>query len=91
MNTKALLTIKTEKSLKDLAQKTAEEIGIPLGTIINALIKQFVRDKEVTLSIRNKPNAHLKSLIREAEAELANGKTSAAHKSVVSLMKDLDA
>ncbi len=74
MNTKTLLTIKTDKTLKDLAQKTAEEIGIPLGTIVNALIKQFVRNREVTLSCEHNPSKYLISAIKDAEKEYRTGK-----------------
>lgn len=76
MNTKTLITIKTEKSLKELAQKTAQEIGIPLGTIINSLIKQFVRNKEVVLSVTNRPSAYLKQAIEDSEREIAEGNVS---------------
>lgn len=46
------LTIKTNKKLRDEAKKTAEKLGVPLTTILNAFMRQFVRDKEVTLSAR---------------------------------------
>ena len=44
------LLIKTKKSLKIEAQKVAEDMGIPLTTVINSFLKQFVREKEITLS-----------------------------------------
>ncbi|HEX9722512.1 MAG TPA: type II toxin-antitoxin system RelB/DinJ family antitoxin [Candidatus Paceibacterota bacterium] len=65
MNT--TLTIKTDKKLRDQAKKTAGELGVPLGTVLNALMRQFVRDKEVTLSARF-PNAQTLRAMREARA-----------------------
>ena len=50
MNT--TLTVKTEKKLRDAAKKTAGDLGLPLTTIVNALLKQFVREQEITLSAR---------------------------------------
>lgn len=64
MNT--TLTIKTDKKLRDAAKKTAHELGLPLGTVVNALMRQFVRDKEITLSARF-PNAETKKAMREAQ------------------------
>ncbi len=76
MNTKTILNIKTEKSLKGAAQQTAKEIGIPLGTAINAFLKQFVRDKEITLSSNNSvPTPYLQSIIKEAEKEYIRGES----------------
>ena len=64
MNTKTIINIKTEKSLKRAAQETAEELGVPLSTAINAFLKQFVRDKEITFSV-NIPNAETKRALLE--------------------------
>jgi len=61
MNT--TLTIKTNKTLRDAAKKTAIELGVPLGTVLNALMRQFVRDKEIMLSARV-PNAETRRAMR---------------------------
>lgn len=70
MNTKTIINIKTEKSLKRAAQETAGEIGIPLGTIVNAFLKQFVRDREVVVSTSLRPSRYLREVIADAEREL---------------------
>lgn len=62
MNT--TLTIKTDKKLRDEAKKTAGVLGVPLGTVLNALMRQFVRDKEITLSARL-PNLQTQRAIGE--------------------------
>ncbi len=74
MNTKTLLTVKTDKSLKKAAQEIAGEIGIPLGTLVNTFLKQFVRNKEVTLSSEYVPTPELIASLLEAEREFADGK-----------------
>jgi antitoxin component of RelBE/YafQ-DinJ toxin-antitoxin module len=45
-------TVKTDKKLHKDAKKTAEKLGIPLTTIINAKLKEFVREQAITVSAR---------------------------------------
>ena len=88
-NTKTLLTIKTDKSLKLAAQEVAGELGFSLGTLVNALLRQFVRTKEVNLSVSYKPTPYLVAAIAEAEKEYAEGKLPVAH-SVKELIQELN-
>ena len=69
-----MLNIKIDARLKAQAKKIAEELGIPLGTIAVAFIRQFVRNKEVNLSIDLEPSRYLIDSIKEAEAEYKSGK-----------------
>ena len=74
MNTYTILNIKTDKKLKAEAQKLAGELGVPLSTVMNAFLKQFVRDKEITFSANEyRPTAYLKRLIDEAKKEYEAG------------------
>lgn len=74
MNTKTILNIKTDKDLKKHAQETAKELGITLTTVVNSLLKQFVRDKELTLTKQSyKPSKYLVKILEEAEKEHATG------------------
>lgn len=74
MNTKTLLTIKTDKTIKKTAQMVAEEIGVPLSTVINAFLKQFVRDREVSFSASYNPSPYLIKIMKESKKELEEGK-----------------
>jgi addiction module RelB/DinJ family antitoxin len=58
------LTIKTNKPLVDAAKKVASDLGIPLSTAINSMMRQFVRDQEITLSARI-PNAETQRAMRD--------------------------
>ena len=78
VNTKTLITVKTDKTLKKAAHEVAEEIGISLGTLINSFLKQFVRTKEVNFSVSYKPTPYLIKAIADAENEYAEGKTQKA-------------
>jgi addiction module RelB/DinJ family antitoxin len=67
--------VKTDKKLKAEAKKVSEELGVPLSTVINAFLKQFVRDKEITLSANElRPTQYLIDCIEEAEREYTTGK-----------------
>lgn len=89
MNTKTLLTIKTDKVIKEMAQSVAEEIGVPLSTVMNAFLKQFVRDKEVSFSASYNPSPYLREMIAISEKEFAEGKFTSSN-GVDQLMKNLE-
>jgi addiction module RelB/DinJ family antitoxin len=63
MNTTML--IKLDKTLKANAKQTAEDLGIPLTTVVSILLKQFVRERQIMLSLEPKPS---KKKIAEWEA-----------------------
>jgi len=65
MSKKTTLTVKTDKELRDKAKKTAKELGLPLSTVINVMLKQFVREKEIVVSAKT-PNKTTCQAIQEA-------------------------
>ena len=74
MNTHTIFNFKTDKKLKANAKKVADELGVPLSTVMNAFLKQFVRDKEITFSANEyRPTPYLVGLIEEARAEYEKG------------------
>ena len=75
MNTHTILNVKTDKKLKAEAKKVSEELGVPLSTVINAFLKKFVREKEITLSANPlRPTPYLEQILEEAQSEYAAGK-----------------
>jgi addiction module RelB/DinJ family antitoxin len=68
------MTTKVDRKLKVAAQKTAEDMGFQLGTLVNAFLRQFVRTKEVSFSMNHRPTRRLLRSIEIAEKELASGK-----------------
>ncbi len=68
------LNIKTEKTLKAKVQKIAEELGVPLSTIVNAFLKQFARDREIAFSATLKPSPVLGRILEEIEEDTKKGK-----------------
>ena len=70
MNT--TLTIKIEKKLRNDAKTTAKELGVPLTTVMNAMVRQFVRDRRLVLEAEcpfpsHTPNAETRKAIREIQ------------------------
>lgn len=47
---KTIINIKVNKDLKYEAQALADEIGVPLTTVITANLKEFVRSRSLTVS-----------------------------------------
>ena len=74
MNTKTVINIKTDKLLKRSAQKVAEEMGLPLGTIVNAYLRNLVREQRVIFSIPPTPNKKTQALLRSALRDMAQKK-----------------
>lgn len=87
MNT--TLTIKTEKKLRNEAKRTADELGVPLTTVINAMLRQFVREKTLTVSAEHKPARAKLSLWEETSREMDNGVNVKSFNGVEDLIKDL--
>lgn len=50
-NTKTLLTVKIDKKLKEEVAKIAKKLGMPLGTMVVALIKQVVKQRYILLRL----------------------------------------
>ena len=55
MSTKTTITIKTDKKLRDAAKRTADKLGIPLTTVMNAQLAQFVSEGRFEVSLVPRP------------------------------------
>jgi len=71
---KTVLTVKTDVDVKRDAQKLAKEMGVPLSTIVNAQLKQFVRDRRLEMSAPLIPRPRLIRAIRQARKDILEGK-----------------
>ncbi len=83
MNT-AIINIRTEVDVKEKAQRIAEEMGFSLSSIVNSYLKKFIKTKTLFVSLDEKPNAYLKQMLKESEADIKAGR-------VVSFEKPNDA
>ena len=87
---KTIINIKTDKIVKMEAKRAAEELGMPLGTLVNAFLRQLGRDKEIAFSAPYKPTKYLEKIITEAEHEFKAGKMRGPFATVGQLRKDLE-
>ena len=76
MNT--TLMLKIDKQLRDDAKQTAESLGVPLTTVMSALLKQFVRERKITISLEPMPTKEKlelwEAISKEAEKEMKTAK-----------------
>lgn len=87
---KTILNIKTDKAVKLGAKRAAEELGMPLGTIINAFLRQLGRDKEINFSVPYKPTRYAERILAEAERDWKEGKAVGPFATVADLVKELE-
>ena len=71
---KAIIYIKVNKSLKRDAQELADEIGVPLTTVITASLKEFVRSRSLTVSAFPRLKPEIERELSEAIADYKKGK-----------------
>ena len=69
-----MINIKTDKKVKEEAQKLAEELGFTLSSFITASLKQFIRTRSVQFSAEYKMNPYLEGILKEVEEDLKTGK-----------------
>ncbi len=70
---KTSINIKADKEVKEQAQKVAGELGMPLSTIINAYLKQFIRTKEVYFAVEEELTPEAKQRLDRLHKEALAG------------------
>jgi len=74
-NDSTILSLKTKKQVKELAQMRAKQLGIPLGTLVNAFLRDLGQTGEVHFTISEPITPKMAKLIEEMRAEIARGDT----------------
>lgn len=74
-NMKTMINIKADRDVKIRAQKVAKRLGMPLSTVINGYLREFVRTETVHFSLRDtlplgKPEGELKPAVKRRLARL---------------------
>ena len=83
------MLIKTNKVLKNRAQVLAKEMGLPLGTLVNNYLKEFVVARQVTFTAPM-PNAKTIKIIEQARKEYKAGKFFGPFKTAEEMVKSLN-
>lgn len=71
---KTIINIKTNEEIKKEARKIAENLGLSLSAIINAYLRQFIRNKEIYFSLTNKMSSGLEELLGKIELDIQKKK-----------------
>ena len=71
---KTIINIKTDKEVKEDAKKLASDLGFSLSAIINAYLKQFVRNKEVYFGVIPRMSPSLEKILGQVEKDISNKK-----------------
>jgi addiction module RelB/DinJ family antitoxin len=74
MNTTSIL-IKTDPQIKEKAQKTAEEMGISLTSVINRYLKHFIQTKSITFTADEEvPSQYMIDSLNQSEDDYKAGR-----------------
>lgn len=71
------LNFKTDKKLKDEAKEVASDLGLPLGTIMNHYLKEFVRERKVIFANHPAPTKQVVKELRKISADIKAGRNTA--------------
>ena len=71
---KTVLNVKTDKEVKERAQEIAKQLGLPLSTVVNAYLKEFVRDRAVRFSLQPQLRPNCEKLLKTASEDFRKGR-----------------
>lgn len=71
---KTTINIKADSEVKESAQEAARDLGVPLSVVLNALLKEFVRNRSFAVSSMPRMTPYLESIIGRVEKDLKQGK-----------------
>jgi addiction module RelB/DinJ family antitoxin len=87
MNT--VISVKTDKAVKEAAQEVAKSAGLSLSTLVNAYLRQIAATRRIELYAPESMTPELEKLIAGIEAELKAGKASKPFSSAQDFLDDL--
>ncbi|MBU1164397.1 type II toxin-antitoxin system RelB/DinJ family antitoxin [Patescibacteria group bacterium] len=67
---KTIINIKSDRDIKEKAQKIAKNLGLPLSTLINAYLRQLIRNEEIHFSTAPMMTKELEETITIAMQDL---------------------
>lgn len=86
----ATINIKIDPETKQQVQAFAAELGLPVSAILNAQIKQMLRDRKIELNTKLEPTPYLVDIMDQVEADILAKKASRSTASPQELLSHLD-
>jgi len=71
---KTVINIKTNKEIKENAQKIAKDIGLSLSDVINASLRNFIRTREIYFSAIPRMTPEFERLVGKFEKDIKEKK-----------------
>ncbi len=71
---KTMINIKADKEVKENAQKIAKDLGLPLSSIMNAFLKEFIRNRSIAFSSIPRMTPALESIVGRIEEDIKKNK-----------------
>ena len=69
-----VIHIKSDKEVKENAQKLARKLGLNLSDVINASLRNFIRTREVVFSDTPQMTPELEKLLDKVEEDIKSGR-----------------
>lgn len=73
MNT-TTIHVKTDIKTKDNAKKIAESFGFTLTSLVNALLKQIVRKRRISVDLDEEPTKYMLESLKKSEEDVKAGR-----------------
>ena len=65
-----MINIKADREVKEQAQKIAGELGLPLSGVVNAFLKDFIRNKAISFSVLPRMTTTLEKVLTGIERDI---------------------
>ncbi len=72
-----VINFKTDKKIKSEAQQIAKKMGLTISDVLNVFLRNFVRDKELNISLEE-PSDWLLKQLAESKEDIKQGRVSPA-------------
>lgn len=71
---KTVINIKTEAEIKRSAKEVADRLGLSLSAVLNAYLRQFIRNREAHFTLAPKMSSELEELLGRIEIDIQRDK-----------------
>ena len=88
---KTTMTIKVDKAVKERAQATAKNLGIPLSTILNAYLREMSATGRISFAVTEEMTPQTEKIIEDFQKEMNEGKVSKPYDNVEDFLAALKA